>query len=150
MKKLMNRIKMNDKGFTLVELIVVVAILAVITVVVAPQYLSYVNKARIGTDENTIGEIAHVAEITYVEFKARDTDMTNAKVTVNINGSGEITSYTTVPAGMAAEIEKVVTKNQYVFKSEEYKEIGSVDITFTADGIAQWTTVGGVTMGGTH
>ena len=50
MKKLMDRIKKNNKGFTLVELIVVVAVLAVITVVAAPQYIKYVEKSKVGTD----------------------------------------------------------------------------------------------------
>ena len=78
----MNKIKNNNKGFTLVELIVVIAVLAVITVVAAPQYLSYVEKARIGTDENALAEIAHVAELTYVEAEALDSSNTKNTVTI--------------------------------------------------------------------
>jgi len=36
----------NNKGFSLVELIVVVAIMAVLVGVLAPSYLKYVEKAR--------------------------------------------------------------------------------------------------------
>ena len=39
-------IKRNNKGFSLVELIVVVAIMAVLVGVLAPAYLGYVEKAR--------------------------------------------------------------------------------------------------------
>ena len=34
----MKKEKMNDKGFSLVELIIVIAIMAVLVVVLAPQY----------------------------------------------------------------------------------------------------------------
>ena len=36
----------NNKGFSLIELIVVVAIMAVLVGVLAPAYLRYVEKAR--------------------------------------------------------------------------------------------------------
>lgn len=40
------RNKRNNKGFSLIELIVVVAIMAVLVGVLAPAYLRYVEKAR--------------------------------------------------------------------------------------------------------
>lgn len=55
--------KTNNKGFSLVELIVVVAIMAVLMVVVAPQMLKYVDKARIQRDNQAIAEIANAAKI---------------------------------------------------------------------------------------
>ncbi len=41
----------NNKGFSLVELIIVIAIMAVLIGVMAPQYIKYVEKSRISTDE---------------------------------------------------------------------------------------------------
>ena len=40
----------NNKGFSLVELIIVIAILAVLIIVLAPQYVRYVEKSRNATD----------------------------------------------------------------------------------------------------
>lgn len=37
-------------GFTLVELIIVIAIIAVLSAVAAPQYIKYVEKSKISTD----------------------------------------------------------------------------------------------------
>lgn len=44
--------KMNNKGFSMVELIIVIAIMAVLVVVAAPQYLKFVERGRNSTDQN--------------------------------------------------------------------------------------------------
>lgn len=46
--------KMNNKGFSLVELIIVIAIMAILIVVLAPQYLKYVEKSRVSADQASI------------------------------------------------------------------------------------------------
>lgn len=50
--------KTNNKGFSLVELIIVIAIMAVLIAVLAPQFLRYVERSRIARDNSAIGEIA--------------------------------------------------------------------------------------------
>ena len=55
--------KDQSRGFSLVELIVVVAIMAVLVGVLAPAYLAYVEKTRIQRDESAAGEIFRAAEI---------------------------------------------------------------------------------------
>ena len=52
-----------NKGFSLVELIVVVAIMAVLIGVLAPQYLRYVEKTRLQKDNSAIAEIANAMKI---------------------------------------------------------------------------------------
>ncbi len=47
----------NNKGFSLVELIIVIAIMAVLIGVLAPQYLKYVEKSRVSADETTISGV---------------------------------------------------------------------------------------------
>ena len=53
----------QDNGFSLVELIVVVAIMAVLVGILVPAYLAYVEKTRIQRDESAAGEIYRAAEI---------------------------------------------------------------------------------------
>ena len=55
--------KLNNKGFSLVELIIVVAIMAVLIGVLAPQYLKYVEKARQSADLDTIDSMISAVEI---------------------------------------------------------------------------------------
>jgi type IV pilus assembly protein PilA len=55
--------KMNNKGFSLVELIIVIAIMAVLVGVLAPQYLKYVESSRVQKDESALGEVLNATKI---------------------------------------------------------------------------------------
>lgn len=59
----MKKEKMNDKGFSLVELIIVIAIMAVLIVVLAPQYLKYVERSRNSTDLQNATEIVTALQV---------------------------------------------------------------------------------------
>lgn len=55
--------KMNNKGFSLVELIIVIAIMAVLMGVLAPQLLKYVEDSRVQSDETAMGEVENAVKI---------------------------------------------------------------------------------------
>lgn len=54
--------RMGNKGFSLVELIVVIAIMAVLVAVLAPQFTRYVDKSRQSNDATTVAGIVNAAQ----------------------------------------------------------------------------------------
>lgn len=57
----------NEKGFTLVELIVVMAVLAVISAIAVPRFLGVQDQAKLDADYATGAMIAKAAELYYVK-----------------------------------------------------------------------------------
>ena len=55
----------NNKGFSLVELIVVIAIMAVLVGVLAPQFIKWVDKSRQATDIQTADQVATALKTYY-------------------------------------------------------------------------------------
>lgn len=55
--------KKNNKGFTLVELVVVVAILAILVGLLAPQYTKYVERAKQSADANALENMVRAVEL---------------------------------------------------------------------------------------
>ena len=49
--------RLGNKGFSLVELIVVIAIMAVLVVVLAPTLIGKIEESREGTDLDTLGQV---------------------------------------------------------------------------------------------
>ena len=62
-----NQKALTNKGFSLVELIIVVAIMAVLIGVLAPQYLRYVERTRLQRDNTSMGELANVIKMAGAE-----------------------------------------------------------------------------------
>lgn len=55
--------KNNNKGFSLVELIVVIAIMAVLVTVLAPQFTKYIDQSRKSNDAATVSGIVTAAQV---------------------------------------------------------------------------------------
>ena len=53
----MRKERMKNKGFSLVELIIVIAIMAILAAALAPQLMKYIEKSRVSTDASTCSSI---------------------------------------------------------------------------------------------
>ena len=75
--------EMNNQGFSLVELIIVVAIMAVLIGVLAPAYLQYVEKSKKTKDCGTIGSVLDAIEIVAADPAVTWTAGTGFTVTIS-------------------------------------------------------------------
>ena len=57
-----------NKGFSLVELIVVIAIMAILVGVAVPTYTAYIEKANKGVDDDLVGQVEYAAKLANVEY----------------------------------------------------------------------------------
>ncbi len=62
----------NNKGFSLVELIIVIAIMAVLMGVLAPQFIKYVEQSREATDLQALNGLVTSIKTSSVEQKVYD------------------------------------------------------------------------------
>lgn len=68
LNKIFNK-KKDNKGFTLVELVIVVAILAILVGLLAPQYTKYVEKSRKSADANNLEEMVKAFQVTHADLE---------------------------------------------------------------------------------
>ena len=95
--------KMNNKGFSLVELIIVIAIMAVLVGVLAPQFLKYVESSRVQKDESAAAEVLNATKIA-CSVEAVYNAITNG-TTVTAADNAQVTSTVTA---LANEIQLTV------------------------------------------
>ena len=66
----MKKLRKNNKGFSLVELIIVIAIMVILVAVIAPQYLKFVNNSRVSTDVQTASDLATAINVAIADGNA--------------------------------------------------------------------------------
>ena len=92
----------RDGGFSLVELIIVLSIMAVLIGVLAPAYIRYVEKARKQRDDTAAGEILHAAEIIVLSGTYQ---MTSGTVLVTFDrANGILVQYDPLGNALSAEL----------------------------------------------
>lgn len=64
--------KMNNKGFSLVELIIVIAIMAILAGALAPALLRYIEKTRVSNDKSTAANLKMAVETALADEEVMD------------------------------------------------------------------------------
>ncbi|MBI5740461.1 MAG: type II secretion system protein [Nitrospirae bacterium] len=112
----MKRTLRNEKGFTLVELLIVVIILGILAAVAIPQFGSSTDDAKISTLESTLSSLRNATERFYHEHSA-----------VN-PGEKKQTDGTT--AALAADCETAFTKQLTLYSASTGVTANSKDTTY--------------------
>lgn len=149
MKKFIGRFKKDDKGFTLVEMIVVLVILAILAAILVPALLGYIDEAK---EKKYVlhGKSAFTAAQSVAsEMYANAADPTslngndeNSKKIAKIADLASFANCTSAKVGFAetynaSETDTVKKHNMYTVSYVEYVEDG-VTIYYTN---GEWTTV---------
>ncbi len=110
-----------NKGFSLVELIIVVAIMAVLIGVLAPQYMRYVERTRLQKDNSAIAEIANAAKIAMADESINSATTLPATLTIGEDGK-KIAKVITFDAAtdLGKELQAVIGAS-YTTSSNAYK-----------------------------
>lgn len=108
--------KMNNKGFSLVELIIVIAIMAVLVGVLAPQFLRYVEQSRVQKDESAMGEVCNATKIAMSIEEVYD----SIDASASFSFGGTVTTLASGLPSLSAELQKTIPDCPQ-FSSKTYK-----------------------------
>ena len=105
--------KKNNKGFSLIELIIVIAIMAILVAIIAPNLTKYLGKSKKSTDKKNADEIASQLQTSISDYESQDDageiistinqtlkiKWGTAGTTASIDSSGNVTTDPAAPTG---------------------------------------------------
>lgn len=125
--------KLGNKGFSLVELIVVIAIMAVLVGALAPTLIKNIEKSRESKDAQNIEQIKSSVEVALQDETAYDeavptgsTPSTNPLVTLTSATASVNTSY----SSFKSEFDDIMSVSNTKLTSKKYK---NATVTFTVN-----------------
>lgn len=120
--------KMNNKGFSLIELIIVIAIMAILVAIIAPNLTKYLGKSKKKTDAKNADEIAQQLQTAITDYETDNGALCadDEDVKLKWNGSTAADNSGTVTAPTAF----LTIVNDNVTNSTKSKETGA-DATAT-------------------
>lgn len=144
---------MNNKGFSLVELIIVIAIMAILIGVMAPQLMKYVDRTRVSSDKQ-LGDTVRTAIMTAL----MDPEVTDAPTAISFTELAEIDNLLTSNQKFVKTVLEIlntttVAEAENKLQSKLFKdtkirvEIASNKVTVTLVAKAPGTAADNITIG---
>lgn len=123
-KKLANR-KKDNKGFSLVELIIVIAIMAILVGIVGTQVIPYINRSREAKDTQIISGFSTAAVSAYSMLAG---ELTSTPATIDVYGTNSDADAQKI----ADKIQELTYSSLPSFTSTEGKKISGITITINS------------------
>ena len=138
MFKFLKERKKDNKGFTLVELVIAIAILAILVGILAPQYTKYVEKSKKSADVNNMEELVKAVEVYVIDNATKNPLPAQTKVTLSLDKDGvKVDGNTPADDTVFAKAFTEYVKNwkSVVLKGKKWgADQISVDVAFDAEG----------------
>ena len=93
----------NNKGFSLIELIIVIAIMAVLVAIIAPNLTKYLGSSKSKTDDKNLDEVKQQVMNAISDAQTNDITVPTGVVTVEASGSA-----VTVTGGDNGSFDKIL------------------------------------------
>ena len=130
--------KTNNKGFSLVELIVVIAIMAILAAVAIPTFSAFINKANVASDDSYVADIKYACEIAFaaegeVTSVVVNGNKDNAWATINVtvkDPSGAATATYTITNGETVTYDDVLSADESALKCAK-EAVATIDTSYT-------------------
>ena len=121
----------NNKGFSLIELIIVIAIMAVLGAVLAPNLTKYLSKSKYAADKKNVDQVISILEqacaLTETEVKSPDSSKNGVWVEIQEDSpyfdsdASDINGLQAFPAYVAETLNNEVPKSKVNGKHFEAK-----------------------------
>ena len=122
MLKWFNNKKKDNKGFSIVELIIVVAIMAILVGLLAPQYIKYVEKSRKSADATNMDTLVNAVQIRAADA---ETDIPVGEYTITLK----------------KDAEPVIKKGNTLLYASEENKTGYQFVDAIAENVADYKSV---------
>lgn len=117
----MKTIKKNNKGFSLVELIVVILIMAIIAVALAPQVMKWVDESKVSADNSNKAILKSTVDAAVADYMHEQNKKIDAAVTVKVKEGAMTDGTTSFTQGTATA---GTTLAHYIAKTMNYQYPG--------------------------
>lgn len=140
MKKLFGK---NQKGFSLVELVIVIAIMAVLIGMLAPKFFEYIEKSKESKDLQNLANVQDVIEAYVADLQIIEGN----EITITVKGKDVATATIGGSAYHAGDLEEFGVQDTFSLDSKKWEE--DVVLTYNMAGSTySWTADKGLSTSG--